>query len=691
MPEIRSIDKNFLQRITEIIEENISKEQFGVSELADEVGMSRSNLLRRVKKLTNLSVSQFIRNVRLEHAREMMDEGIYTVSQVSYRVGFGSTSYFIKCFREYYGYPPGKTGEREIAKENEDKKNKSGTQERSSLIVIGVFVLVVLLGVFLFVFIKPLITSEYKSEKSIAVLPFKNDSSDSVNMYFVNGLMESTLNNLQKIQDLRVISRTSVEKYRDSRKTSPEIASELDVNYLVEGSGQKIGDQILLNIQLIDAKNDKQLWAEQYNRESRDIFSLQSEVAKNIAAKIQVIISPEVKKSIDKIPTGNMQAYDIFLKGIDLLNKGLPENAKQSIPYLRKAIEMDPEFARAYAAIAIAYYTIDENQPVKQYSDSVNYFSDRAMFFDSKLPQSLIAKALFYMLSREYELAVPYLEKALEYNPNSDLVFAYLLDLYANHIPNTEKYLEYALRGLRIDISSYDSTIASFNYLHIANAFIQAGFQEQAEKYIDKSLVYKPDNLYSQYTKAYILFAKSKDLRQTKDLLLEVFGKDTTRLDIMQEVGKIYYYLRDYDNAYKYYKRFVNIRNTYHLNIYGSENAKVGFVYLKMGNSEEGKKLLEEFRDYAENDHSQYRHSGLALYYSYKGEKEKAVEHLNLFSNETGYFYWTVLFLPIEPLFDNIKESADFSKITSEIESNFKDWHNRIKNSLGQEGLLKTE
>ena len=107
------------------------------------------------------------------------------------------------------------------------------------------------------------------AKKSIAVLPFINDSNDSTNVYIINGLMESTLNNLQKIKELRVISRTSVEKYRNNPKTIPEIARELNVHYLIEGSGQKIGDQILLNIQLIEAPSDKHLWSEQYNRRCR--------------------------------------------------------------------------------------------------------------------------------------------------------------------------------------------------------------------------------------------------------------------------------------------------------------------------------------------------------------------------------------------------------------------------------------
>ncbi len=107
------IENDFLKKITAIIEKNISNENFGVSELAREVGMSRSNLLRKVKSLTNLSVSLFIRQVRLKNAMEMLKQDSLNVSEVSYRVGFSSTSYFIKCFREYYGYPPGEVGKRD--------------------------------------------------------------------------------------------------------------------------------------------------------------------------------------------------------------------------------------------------------------------------------------------------------------------------------------------------------------------------------------------------------------------------------------------------------------------------------------------------------------------------------------------------------------------------------------------------
>ena len=167
-------------------------------------------------------------------------------------------------------------------------------------------------------------------EKSIAVLPFKNESSDSLNLYFVNGLMESTLNNLQKIGDLRVISRTSVEQYRNTNKGIPEIAEELNVNYVVEGSGQRVGNQVLLNIQLIKASGDRPIWSEQYSREVEDVFALQNEVARKIADAIKAKVTPAEMKQIEKKPTENLVAYDYYLQALGPYYTGTKEGLDRS-------------------------------------------------------------------------------------------------------------------------------------------------------------------------------------------------------------------------------------------------------------------------------------------------------------------------------------------------------------------------
>ena len=686
MPDFHSVDNDFINKIEGIIEENISDELFGVSELARAAGMSRSNLLRKIKNLTKISVSQYIRQVRLKKGMELLQQTLLTVSEVSYQVGFSSASYFIKCFHDYYGYPPGEVGRRDLTTDNQgvtDKKRKYGKS-----VVIGIITIIVLASVILLILFKPFTPEQSNTEKSIAVLPFKNDSNDSTNLYLINGLMESILDNLQKVGDLRVISRTSVEKYRNNLMTIPEIAKELNVNYFVEGSGQKIGDQILLNIQLIEAPGDRHLWSEKYNREVKDIFKLEAEIAKNIVSNIQAIITPEEENRINKIPTDNFIAYDYFLKGLDLLNKGTRDNLVKAIPFFEKAIEHDSEFARAYSAIAMAYHFLDLNQVEKKYTLQVNNYADKALFLDSQLPQGLVAKALYYIDEKDYARAVSYFEKALDYNPNYDLAIGLLADLYVNYIPNTEKYLEYALRGQKIDLKTYDSMTSSIIYLHLSNAFIQCGFTDEAELYINKSLEFNPDNLFSEYVKAYILYAKNKDLSETKRLLVETLKKDTSRYDVLIETGKICYYLRDYTSAYKYFKKYLEIKKALDLDIYRSEDGKIGLVLSKIGLSVESEKYFSYYLAYAENDNSIYKHLSLSMYYSYKGDTDKAIDELKLFSQQTNYTYWVILFLKIDPLVDNISNLSEFKKVFNDLEIKFWNNNKRIKSSLKEKGLL---
>ncbi|HKK41358.1 MAG TPA: helix-turn-helix domain-containing protein [Bacteroidales bacterium] len=686
MPDQNIPDNEFLKSISEIILNNITDERFGVSELARESGMSRSTLLRKIKAVSGLSVSQYIRQIRLKEAMNILKQSSFTVSEVSYKVGFSSTSYFIKCFRDFYGYPPGEAGNREdIIVEKE-----TGNRLKRKNLVLGTVIILsaITLAAIIFIVFKPVFQVNRELEKSIAVLPFRNESNDSSNIYLVNGLLESIITDLQQIKDLRVVSRTSVEKYRNTAKLISEVAKELNVNYLIEGSGQKAGSRIMLNIQLVEGPGDKQLWAKQYRRDVKDIFSLQIDLARDIAGSIKAIITPDEAKRIEKPPTDNLVAYDYFMKGLDLFYKGTGEGVEESVTYFEKATEHDNKFARAFADLAIAYYMLDEPRADKKYTELIKVNADRALSLDDQLAQSLIAKALYYMDTGQNEQAVPYLEKALKYNPNSATVINSLSDFYARYSPDSEKYLQYALKGIRLDIASYDSATTSFIYMHLSNAFIQSGFVDEAEFYINRSLDYNPKNLYSEYIKAYILYAKNGNLDRTRDLLVRALEKDTTRLDILQEVAKICYYMRDFKSAYRYYKNFTDIIENQKLNIYEAEDVKIAFVFKQMGLKEKAREYLNKFKDYCDRDQSIYKHVNLALYYSYKGNSTAALEQMKLFSKEDKYHYWTVLFLKKEPILDNIRNLPEFKSIYSEMEKKFRENHEHIAATLKKENLL---
>ena len=683
MPDPRT-NSDFLEKTGDIIRQHISDDRFGVSELARLLGMSRSNLLRRIKKLTGLSASRFINQVRLEQARKMLLDGDLNVSEIAYNVGFSSPSYFIKCYHEHYGYPPGETANAE----NNMAENEDDTVEKRMSLLLWPVVSIVALAIIVFIFFNPFDTPGSTQGKSIAVLPFRNDSDDSTNQYLINGLMESILNNLQQVEGLRVISRTSVEKYRTIATTIPEIASELGVDYFVEGSGQKVGDQVLLNIQLVEAKDDRHLWAEQFRRETGDIFSLQNEIALQIVNKVEVTLTAEERRRIEKVPTHNPVAYDLFLKGLDILHRNEQEHLQEAIMLFHEAIAHDNSYARAYAAIAIAYYALDADKFDKVYADSINKYADLAMFHDDHLAQSLVAKALFYMESGAYDLAVPYFEKALEYNPNSALVIEFLSDYYVNHVPDTRKYLEYALKGVNLDLHSHDSIEASFLLLHVSNAFIQSGFVKEALQYIDRSLAFYPQNIYSAYVKPYIQYAEDKDLGQLRDRLLRVLAKDPGSLDILQEVGKVYYFLGDYKRAYTYYNRFNEARKARNLDIYASENAKIAMVYRKMGMKGEAEELLSNFKAYTEQDPSIYRDLNWSVYYASQGDEEQALEYLDRFSRKENYFYWVVLFLDIDPVYGAMSESSEFQRIKYRIDARFREYHESVRRMLLEKDLI---
>lgn len=687
MPEVAPADRDFVNRLLAEIEQNIANEQFGVPELASAMNMSRSNLLRKVKKATNLSVSQLISEVRLKRGMELMRAGSLNVSEVAHQVGFSSTSYFIKCFREYYGYPPGEVGKRAQEPEPVPVAPPPSNESNKKFILIGVVgLLIAAMGWFAYMYWPA--EEKLVIDKSIAVLPFKNDSNDSTNVYLINGLMESTLNNLQKIKDLRVISRTSVEKYRNNAKTIPEMASELNVTYFVEGSGQKMGDRIVLTIQLIDGATDRHLWSRQYRRETKDIFALQQEISNDIAGEIQVIITPEEKSRIQKIPTKNLEAYDAFLKGTDLLKKGGDANLKQSIVLFQDAIAKDNTFALAYACAGMACYYLDLYKAERPNMNQLGAFADKALLNDSKLAESLTAKAMYYLIRKEYKEALPYLEKGLEYNPNSTQIIGLLADFYASNLPNTGKYLEYALKGLRLDANSGDSVSISYFHLRLGNALIQTGFVDEALKHIDKSLEYYPDNAFSRYVRAFVVYAKNGDLKQTRQLLQTEFRRDTNRFDILQDLGKVSYYLQEYDTAYQYYKRFNQYRDTHKLDVYEHENLVIGRVYELAGETEKAKEFYERYRRYVEADQTAYKNIGLAVYYCQMNDSAKALEHLKLFTKEDNIQYWVILFMDKGPELTETEASPEFKKLLQEVERKFWANHEKLKLKLEEQGLL---
>ena len=186
------------------------------------------------------------------------------------------------------------------------------------------------------------------------MLPFENRSEEKANAYFADGIQDEILTRLSKIADLKVISRTSTQHYKSAPENLPEIARQLGVAHILEGSVQKSGDAVRVNVQLIKAANDSHLWADTFDRKLTDIFSVESEVAKAIADQLRAKLTGQEEQVIAAKPTDNPEAYDAYLRGLayTLKTANTPANALGAQKYLREAVRLDPKFALGWALLS---------------------------------------------------------------------------------------------------------------------------------------------------------------------------------------------------------------------------------------------------------------------------------------------------------------------------------------------------
>src|SRR6202022_1365088 len=234
-------------------------------------------------------------------------------------------------------------------------------------------------------------------DKSIAVLPFENRSEEKANAYFADGIQDEILTRLSKIADLKVISRTSTQHYKSAPENLPEIARQLGVAHIVEGSVQKSGDAVRVNVQLIKAANDSHLWADTFDRKLTDIFSVESEVAKAIAEQLRAHLSGREEQVIAAKPTDNVEAYDSYRRGLAYTLKTLntPANALGAQKYLREALRLDPKFALSWALLsyvdARSYLTLTL-QPTLALREEARQAAETALTLQPNLGEAVLAK-----------------------------------------------------------------------------------------------------------------------------------------------------------------------------------------------------------------------------------------------------------------------------------------------------------
>jgi TolB-like protein/Tfp pilus assembly protein PilF len=432
--------------------------------------------------------------------------------------------------------PEGLKREQEVATEQSITPQTGRRMDRMIIVV-----LVLALGYFAFdkfvltprreaALVSGAVPNESKSvinAKSIAVLPFENLSRDPDNAYFADGIQDEILTRLSKIADLKVISRTSTQHYKSAPENLPEIAGQLGVAHIVEGSVQKSGDSVRINVQLIKAANDSHLWADTYDRRLTDIFSVESEVAKAIADELRAHISGQEEQVITAKPTDNIEAYEAYLRGLaySLKTVNTPANALGAQKYLREAVRLDPKFALAWALLsytdARGYRTLTL-QPTVALREEARQAAETALTLQPDLGEAVHAKGYYhYSCLKDYDTAVRYFEQARPLLPNSSQVSQSLayLERRRGQWERSESYLNEAERLDPRNVSLLSQHAISYYWLR--------RFPEALRK-LDQVLNITPDDVDTIATKAAIAQAEG-DLPRAAALLAPLHpGADDT-------------------------------------------------------------------------------------------------------------------------------------------------------------------
>src|SRR5881396_500639 len=319
-------------------------------------------------------------------------------------------------------------------KRTEDVDHSQPTTHRTgrTLDFLIIAVLLVIIGVFAYqrfgLSQKTSVSVSAIPEKSIAVLPFENRSRDPDNAYFADGIQDEILTRLAKIADLKVISRTSTQHYKSAPENLSEIARQLGVAHILEGSVQKSGGALRVNVQLIKAANDSHLWADTFDRKLTDIFSVESEVAKAIADQLRAHLSGREEQVIAAKPTDNPKAYDAYLRGLayNLKTGSTPANDLAAQKYLREAVRLDPKFALGWALLsytdAVGYRTATL-QPTVALREEARQAAETALTLQPNLGEAVHAKGYYhYSCLKDYDTAVRYFEQARPLLPNSSRI-----------------------------------------------------------------------------------------------------------------------------------------------------------------------------------------------------------------------------------------------------------------------------
>lgn len=461
-------------------------------------------------------------------------------------------------------------------------------------------------------------TSQSLDRYRIAVLPFINISDDPENDYFADGVTEEMISTLSKITGLRVIARTSIMKYKGAPKSITEIGRELKVHVILEGSVRKVGNKVRVTAQLVDVQSQVHLWSQDYNRELKDVFAIQSDIAQKVAEELQMQLVTEEKLDIERKATENVEAYSLYLKGRYYLNKRTVEGLKKGIEHFKQAIERDPGYALAYAGLADAYNLLESYGalPPKEAYPKAKAAAEKALDLDDALAEPYTSLAF---VKQRFDWDWSGAEDAFKYALALNTNYATAHHWYALYLiqrGRTEESLTEIKRAQELD------PLSLIINTDVGRVFYYARWYDQAIEQHQKTL-----EIDSNFVRAYL------------------------------DLGQVYRQKALYEEAIAAFQKALKPAGNSTVLL-----ALLGHAYGVSGRNDKAQKVLDELKQ--RSDQGYIPPGYFAWVYLGLGEKDQALDWLEKAYEERAS--WLV-FLKVDPLFDSLREDPRFITLLKKV------------------------
>jgi len=593
------MNKPFVDQVTSVIEDNITNANFSIEVLCQQIGMSRSQLHRKLKAETGISTSIFIRQTRLEKAHELLLNTKLNISEICYESGFLSPQNFTKYFKAKYGVSPTKyrqnllkkntvsVGQKIVNQPLMDRPNSivspafkpttSPTPQQTSRLplILGLLAIVLIIATY-FIYNFSTIITPLNNQPTIAILPFIQEGF-STDEYLGEGIAEDVMIHLNKVPSLKIISKSSSFKHQKDQQNIQAIGQSLTATHLLQGRIKTNNNQFSIFLQLIQVADNSVVWSEKYIRDHQSFMNVASSAAIAITQRLNLPISPETNEYINQLSTKNVAAYNAYLLGKHLMKERTDEQLEKSLVQFDLSLTADPDFLPALIAKATAYFLLSENGD-DYYQEKAEKLALKIIKLNKNSGEAHAILANIYCAWRKYEQGLTFYEIALNLEPNNGII-NYWYSIRQREVGNFDKALTYGKLATELDplhpvihagyvysaILAENYSLASVtleqsesvfgdNYLHIyvkGKLAMRQGNYEQALAAFNQALQVNPKFRLLQ-TDKYACLVTMGRIKEVKAYLMDL--DDTDALNCVT-LATTYSCLKDYEKGLFYLQK----------------------------------------------------------------------------------------------------------------------------------------